>query len=144
MCGGENLIHKRYNDNSRLMTDIKKLQLTNGTEVVIYLEDQYYEEIYVYLHEQEAKFEELKPMIVFVAENLCRMDCIAQKYNGHDKFTDSYSIAYVCIEMPDIIKLTYYGMIENTEFDVVFQHKNDELVLKSFGMKKDISPDWDN
>lgn len=97
----------------------------------------------MYLHGQAEIFEELKPMIIFVAENLCTMDGIAQKYDDDDTFVDSYSIAYVYIDMPDRIKLTYYGSIENTEFDVVFQYTNSEFVLKSFGLKKDIQPDWD-
>jgi len=137
------LIHKRYNNKSKLIADANNLQLTNGTEVMIYREDQWHDDVVVDLEEQAEKFEELKQLIVFVAENLCKMDCIAQKYDGDDKFAYGYAVAYVCIDMPDRIKLTYYGMTVNTEFDVVFQHINGEFILKSFGMVKDISPNWD-
>ncbi len=83
-------------------------------------------------------------MIVFIAENLCKMDYIAQKYTRDNKFAYSYMVAYIYIEIPDRVKLTYYGTIQNTEFDVTFQHINSEFILKSFGMVKDIQPNWDN
>lgn len=137
------MIHERYNDKSKLIINANELQLTNGTEVMIYREDQWHDEIVVDLEGQEEKFEELKQLIIFVAENLCKMDCIAQKYDGDNQFADSYEIAYICLDAPDKIKLTYYGTIENTEFDVVFQHINGTLMLKSFGTVKDIQPDWD-
>lgn len=137
------MIHKRYNDKSKMITDINKLQITNETEVIIYDGDKFYNEVVVSLKGQVDKFDELKPFIGFVAENLSKMDCIAQKYDGHDKFDENYAIAYVCLNAPDIIKLTYFGMIMNTEFDVVFQCLNGELVLKSFGTVKNIPSNWD-
>ncbi|MDE7424768.1 MAG: hypothetical protein K2N51_13945 [Lachnospiraceae bacterium] len=132
------MIHKRYNNKSKLITDTNKLQLTNETEVIIYREEQYYDEVVVDLEGQVDKFDELKPLIGFVAENLCKMDCIAQKYDGDDKFAENYAIAYVCLESPNTIKLTYFGTFVNTEFDVVFQYIKEDLVLKSFGTMKNI------
>ena len=67
------MIHKRYNNKSKLIADANNLQLTNGTEVMIYREDQWHDDVVVDLEEQAEKFEELKPLIVFVAENLCKM-----------------------------------------------------------------------
>lgn len=137
------MIHERYNNKSQLITDPNSLQLTSGTEVVIYREDQWHDEVFVDLEEQAGQVEELKPLIVFVAENLCKMDCIAQKYSKDNKFAFGYVVAYVCIDMPDRVTLTYFGTLENTEFDVVFQHINSEFILKSFGTVKDIPPNWD-
>lgn len=137
------MIHKRYNNKSKLITNINEFQLTNETEVIIYLEEQYYDEVVVDLEGQTDKFDELKPLIGFVAENLCKMDCIAQKYDGDDKFAENYAIAYVCLDSPNTIKLTYFGTFVNTEFDVVFQYINGELILKSFGTMKNIPSDWD-
>lgn len=137
------MIHKRYNNKSKLITDINKLQRTNETEVIIYDGDKFYNEVVVNLNGQVDKFDELKPFIGFVAENLSKMDCIAQKYDGDDKFAENYEIAYICLNAPDIIKLTYFGTFVNTEFDVVFQCLNGELALKSFGTVKNIPLDWD-
>ncbi|MCI8409458.1 MAG: hypothetical protein HFJ09_09360 [Lachnospiraceae bacterium] len=136
------MIHNRYNNKSKLITNINEFQLTNETEVIIYREEQYYDEIVVDLERQVDKFDELKPFIGFVAENLSKMDCIAQKYDGDDKFAENYAIAHICLDAPDTIKLTYFGTFVNTEFDVVFQCLNGELVLKSFGLTKNIPSDW--
>lgn len=136
------MAHKRYNDENRLITDRNQLQLTNGTEVVIYREDAFHEDIVVELEGQADQFEELKPLIAFAAANLCEMDCVAQEYDGDEQFAEHYEAAYVCLDAPDRIRITYFGACENTEFDVVFQRENSDLVLKSFGMVKDIAPDW--
>lgn len=137
------MIYKRYNDESKLITNTDEFQLINETEVLIYREDQWYGEVIVDLGSQADKFDELKPFIRLVAENLCKMDCIAQKYNGDNKFAENYAIAYICLDVPDTIKLTYFGTFVNTEFDVVFQYTNGKLILKSFGTVKNIPLDWD-
>lgn len=138
----KDMAYRRYNDENRLITDRDQLQLTNGTEVVIYSEDAFHEDIVVDLEGQADRFEELKPLIVFAAANLCEMDCVAQEYDGDEQFADHYEAAYVSLDAPDRIRITYFGACENTEFDVVFQRVNNDLVLKSFGMAKDIAPDW--
>lgn len=139
------MIRERYNDKNRLIADADELQLTNEAEVMIYREDKWQDEIVVDLEGQPDKFEELKPFIVFAAENLCKMDYIAQKYeyNRDTGFADHFVVAYICLDTPDRIKLTYYGTVENTEFDVVFQYINGGFILRSFGMIKNIPPDWD-
>jgi len=136
------MAHRRYDDENRLITDRDQLQLTNGTEVVIYREDAFHEDIVVDLGGQADRFEELKPLIVFAAANLCEMDCVAQEYDGDGQFAEHYEAAYVSLDAPDRISITYFGVCENTEFDVVFQRVDNDLVLKSFGMAKDIAPEW--
>lgn len=141
------MIQKRYADETRLTLDANELKLTDGTLVRIYEEDKWYDEVCIDLKESAAKFEELKPYLIFIAKNLCKMDAIVQKYYSSLKkntsFADGYEVAYLCLDEPDGIRLTYYGTHENTEFDVIFQHINDEFILKSFGMVKNIPPDWD-
>ena len=141
------MIFKRYNDKNSLITDADELQLSATAEVVIYREDKWYSDVLFDLEGKKEKFNELKPLIVFIAENLCELDCIAQKYSalhGDDRFADGYVAAYICLREPDLVSLTYYGTYENTEFDVVFQHCDDRFILKSFGMVKDIAPDWES
>lgn len=135
------MAHKRYNDENRLITDRGQLQLTNGTEVVIYRGDAFHEDIVVDLEGQADRFEGLKPLIALAAANLCEMDCVAQEYDGDGQFAEHYEAAYVCLDAPDQIRITYFGACENTEFDVVFQRERNDLVLKSFGMAKDIASD---
>lgn len=137
------MLQERYNDKSKLVTDASELVLNNDAEVMIYREDKWQDEVVVWLEGQEDQFEELKPFIIFAARNLCKMDYIAQKYeyDRDSRFAEHFVVAYICLDPPDRIKLTYYGVTENTEFDVGFQYINGGFILKSFGMVKDIPPD---
>lgn len=140
------LMYKRYADENNLITDVNELQLSDQSEVLIYREDEWYDEIVVILSGQEDRFEELKPLISLAAKNLCEMDYMAQRYSalhGDNEFADGYVVSYICFPDSDLISLTYYGTNENTEFDVVFQYRNDRFLLKSFGMNKDVKEDWD-
>ena len=123
--------------------DINELKLTEDAQVLIYYGDKQYDEVTIDLEGEESKFDELKPYIIFVAKNLCKMDCIAQKYSRDSEFAYRYEVAYIHLNVRDIISLRYYGMIENTEFDVVFQYVNGDFILKSFGMVKNIPLNWD-
>ncbi len=109
---------------------------------MIYREDRHHEEIVVDLGGQEEQFEELKTLIAFAAGNLCKMDRIAQEYNKDKQFADHYEVAYLRLDTPDTIRITYFGVCENTEFDVVFQVADGDLILRSFGTIKDIASDW--
>ena len=140
------MIQKRYEDSTKLIVDANELELTGTAQVLVYREDKWYDEITVDLQGQEEKFEELKPLIVYAAQNLCKMDVIAQRYSalhGDSKFVEGYKVAYICLGALEEISVYYYGMRENTEFEVIFQRVGDELLLKSFGMTKNIPPDWD-
>lgn len=127
------LVHERYNDKSYLIADANELRLSNESEVVIYRETECHDEIVVDLEGQEERFEELKTRIAFAAGNLCKMDSIAQEYDGTGRFADDFAAAYIRLDGEDVIIITYFGTYENTEFDVVFQYNGDRFVLKSFG-----------
>ena len=141
------MVHKRYDDKSRLIADMDEYKLTDGAEVIVYREDQWHEDVAVILRGQEGAFEELKPLIAFTALHLCEMDFMAQKYSGlyggDGKFDEHFEAAYIRLVPPEEIRLTYFGAVENTEFDVVFWYGGDGLLLKSFGMEKNIPADWD-
>lgn len=139
-------MRERYADSLKLIVDVNELQLTKWGTVLVYRGDEQHDEIAVNLGEQEEKFEDLKPYLACIAKNLCKMDSIAQKYtalHGNSSFADDYEAAYICLDASDKVRLGYYGINENTEFDVVFQHINGDFILKSFGMVKNIPSDWD-
>lgn len=141
------MVKKRYTDTAKLITNIDKLELTDAGEVLIYRGDKWYGEVTVNLEGKEEKFEELKPVIAYVAKNLCKIDLIAQRYDtlyGDGKLVYSCEMAYICLNALDEIRVRYYGMQVNTEFDVVFQYVNDEFLLKSFGMRENIPIDWNS
>ncbi len=141
------MIKKRYIDTTKLITNIDNLTLTDEGDVLIYCGDEWYIEVSVDLHGKEERFEQLKPMIVYLAKNLCNIDMIAQKYSAlddkDDEFVYNYEIAYIDIIALDEISVTYYGMRVNTQFDVVFQCVDNQFLLKSFGTRKNIPLDWD-
>lgn len=141
------MIKKRYIDTTKLITNIDNLTLTDEGDVLIYYGDEWYIEVSVDLHGKEEQFEQLKPMIVYLAKNLCNIDMIAQKYSAlddkDDEFVYNYEIAYIDISALDEISVTYYGMRVNTQFDVVFQCVDNQFLLKSFGTRKNIPLDWD-
>lgn len=140
------MIRKRYVDTAKLITDIEKFELTSAGEILIYCGDKWYDEVTVNLEGQEEKFEEVKSVIAYIAKNLYKIDLIAQRYDtlyGDGKFASSYEIGYICLNALNEISVRYYGMKVNTEFDVIFQYINDEFLLKSFGMRKNIPLDWD-
>lgn len=137
------MMQKRYTDTEKLITNLDDFVLTDERDVLIYSGDQWYSEVSVDLEGKEDKFEELKPMISYIAKNLCNMDLIAQKYCSDCKFASHYEVAYIDLNALDEISLRYYGMQENTEFDVVFQCVDDRFLLKSFGTVKNIPLDWD-
>lgn len=144
--GGKNLLQKRYTDTEKLITNSAELKITEDAEVLIYSGDKWYDEVFVDLNGKEQQFEELKPHIAYIAEHLCEMDLIAQKYSalhGDSEFVQGYEIAYVYLDGLDKIRLLYYGMIENTEFYVVFSHVKDKFLLQSFGMQKNIPSTWE-
>lgn len=141
------MIQKRYTDKEKLIADPDELKLTDGTLVQIYQEDKWYGEVFVDLEDSADEFETLKPYIVSAAEKLCEMDTIVQRYSasrGDSRFSDHYDVAYVCLDKPDGIRLTYYGTCVNTMFDVCFQCENNKLILKSCGLVKNIPPDWES
>lgn len=140
------MVQERYKDKDHLISDIHELSLISKSEVLIYKEDLRHDDICLDLEEAVTHFEELKPYIRFIAENLSKMDSIVQKYsesNGNNRFADNFELAYICLKEPNEIILTYYGANENTQFDVVFQYYKEILILKSCGLMKDILFDWD-
>lgn len=90
------------------------------------------------------EFESLKPFIAFIAQNLCELDNIAQKFNrmhsGESRFP--FDLEIVFIDGSYVI-LEYWGTEVNTQFDVVFEYSKDKLTLKKFGMIQDIPAEWE-
>lgn len=137
-------MYDRYNDIDKFITDPDKFRVVNGSEVYISSEDNY--NIVVDLQGHTEEFEQLKPFIVLVAKNICRLDNIVQKFERQQNRNGSssqfqYNIAVVFIDDPYII-LEYWGTEENTQFDVVFEYDKEKFLLKSFGTIQDIPENW--
>lgn len=133
----------RYSDIEKFITDPEKLQIVNGSEVYISNEENY--DIVVDLQRDVTKFDNLKPFIALIAKNICELDNMAQKFDSlHSKSNHfPYKVEIVFIDEPFFI-LEYWGTEENTQFDVVFEYKEDKFVLKSFGTLQDIPANWED
>ena len=129
------MLHKRYTDNTKLISNADELQLTNQTEVVIYRKDKWQDEIIVDLEEQAENFEQLKPYIAYIAQNLSNMDCMVQKYSKEPKFAFDFILAYVYMDLSNHIILEYWGTTVNTTFQVIFEQANGKFHLKKCGTK---------
>ena len=138
-------MYDRYNDIEKFITDPDKFRIVNGSEVYISSEDNY--NIVVDLQGHTEEFEQLKPFIVLVAKNICRLDNIVQEFERQQNRNGAssqfhYNIAIVFIDDPYII-LEYWGTEENTQFDVVFEYDKEKFLLKSFGTIQDIPENWE-
>lgn len=128
-------MYDRYNDIDKFITDPDKFRVVNGSEVYISSEDNY--NIVVDLQGHTEEFEQLKPFIVLVAKNICRLDNIVQKFERQQNRNGSssqfqYNIAVVFIDDPYII-LEYWGTEENTQFDVVFEYDKEKFYYENYG-----------
>ena len=137
-------MYNRYNDLGKFITDISELKIKNGSEVSISSEKDY--DIVIDLDDRVGEFEELIPFIAIVARSICELDNMAQSFDvlhlkGSWQFP--YDLEIVYLDRPNIVRLEYWGTIENTVFDVCFEYKDNKFVLKSFGLREDIPDDWD-
>ena len=147
-------MYNRYDDINKFITDIDKLEMDNEGTVCISKEEDYY--IWVCLEDQMERFEELKPVIIKIAEHICELDNTVQRYYekccenskryykeryNTDDFEDPLVIVY--IDEPNIITLEYWGARENTQYLVMFEEIDDKFILKSFGSVEDIPENWD-
>ena len=128
-------MYDRYNDIDKFITDPDKFRVINGSEVYISSEDNY--NIAVDLQGHTEEFEQLKPFIVLVAKNICRLDNIVQKFERQQNRNGAssqflYNIAVVFIDDPYII-FEYWGTEENTQFDVVFEYDKEKFYYENYG-----------
>lgn len=135
-------MYNRYNDIEKFVIDPNKLQVVNGSEIYISSEENY--NIVVDLQGHTDEFEQLKPFIITVVQNVCELDNVAQKFDklqsGSPHFP--YVVSIIFIDYPYVI-FEYWGTEENTQFDVVFEYNEGTFTLKSFGTILDISPNWE-
>ena len=135
-------MYNLYNDIEKFVIDPNKLQVVNGSEIYISSEENY--NIVVDLQGHTDEFEQLKPFIITVVQNVCELDNTAQKFDklqsGSPHFP--YVVSIIFIDYPYVI-FEYWGTEENTQFDVVFEHNDGKFTLKSFGTISNIPSNWE-
>ncbi len=135
--------YNRFGDLSKMITNVNELKIVDGSCVYISKEEDY--DIVVDLDDKVHEFENMKQYIVFIAEHICELDNIAQKfiYNRHPEETEFKDIlAIVYIDEP-YVTLEYWGATVNTQYLVKFIYEDNKFKLKSFGWVDDIPDDWD-
>ena len=136
--------YNRYSDINKFVTDPNELKIVDNSYVYISREEDY--GIALDLDERVSEFEMLKSQIVFVAEHICELDNMAQRfiYMRHPEekeFMDTLEIVY--IDDPNIVTLEYWGYHVNTQYLVEFKYEDNRFKLKSFGMVNDIPDNWE-
>ena len=161
----------RYGDLSKFITDPDLLQTTGDGGVYISNEDNY--GIAVYLKTCYASFDEVKPFIAFLATQICELDNAVQRFDrksqkkrirrdvslpspyriDYSSMEDNptpqeeksdYILAYIYMEEKNRISLNYWCTTENSEFDVVFEYKENKFFLRSFRIIHNIPDNWED
>ena len=135
-------MYNRYHDIRKFITDPEKLQMMNGSEVYISSEEDY--DIVVDLEGHTEEFKRLKPFIAVIAQSLCELDNTVQKFNrlhsGESQFP--FDLKIVFIDGSYAI-LEYWGTEVNTQFDVVFEYKENKFFMRSYGIIDNIPDNWE-
>lgn len=136
--------YNRYSDKSKFIADESRIEFYEDCYIRISDEDDY--DMEIVLTKGARDIADIKKYIISLIGYICELDNMAQKYlsiqhPALDQFP--YDLANIYIDGPEDIRLGYYGIIENTEFDVGFKFVENRFVLRSYGMTKDIPEDWD-
>lgn len=138
-------MYDRFNDASKFITP-DKWALDGDGFVYISGEDDY--DIAVDFERCYCSFEELKPFITLVVEQITELDNTVQRfYNKSHGFSPlretEFYLNLVSLPKPDFVTLEYVCEKVNSQFDVLFEYKNERFYLREFGLLKDIPEDWD-
>lgn len=135
--------YNRY-DRSMFIADEREIKIYGECYVSIFKEGDY--EIGIFLGKGALEIDDIKKYIMSLIEHICELDNIVQKYNSirypqeHDF---PFELNCIQIDGPKDIRFQYDCYLYNTSFDVGFKWIENQFVLKSFGMVKDIPEDWD-
>lgn len=139
-------MYDRYGDISKFITKPEKLEVTCDKFVYISSEGDY--DIAVNLNSCYGSFDEVKPFIAFLAKHINELDNTVQRFdNKQHRFsplreTNDY-LNLISFPKPRFVTLEYVCTDVNSQFDVLFEYKNERFYLREFGLLKDIPEDWD-
>lgn len=139
-------MYNRYKDISKFITDPSEWTLDCNGFVYISGEDDY--DIAVDFERCFCSLEELKPFITLVVEHLNELDNTVRRFDNKQhgfsplRETRDY-LNLISFPKPCFVTLEYVCTDVNSQFDVLFEYKNDRFYLKKFGLLKDIPEDWD-
>lgn len=138
----------RYGDITKFITEPDKLEVTHDKFVYISSEEDY--DIAVNLNSCYGSFDEVKPFIAFLAKHINELDNTVQRFdcrNGSDYDPNSdetpFVLEFISLEKPDTITLSYICTDENSQFDAVFEFKDNSFHLRLFGIVKNIPDNWE-
>lgn len=140
-------MYDRYSDISKFITP-DNWEIDSHGLVHISREDDY--DIAVDFKRCCRSFEEAKPFIELVAKHINELDNAVQRFdcrNGSDYDPNSdetpFVLELISLEKPDTITLSYICTDENSQFDAVFEYKNNGFHLRLFGTVKNIPDNWE-
>lgn len=126
----------RYKDRSKFKQKIEDF-IRQG-DIYISSEDDYD----IWISNSDEEIIKYKKFIEFCIPNIGKLDMIARKYmaNGNNV---NYDIKGVEFEDNNIIKLDCFTTEHNSSFWIVFTYQNDDFILESIGMDKNIPKNWE-
>lgn len=164
-------MYNRYNDISKFITQIDKLQISDES-CYISKKDDY--DIVIDLESFVDEFDDLKPFIIFLSQHICELDNTVQKFNNSKRAKEKmfalpsslgllrfdysksmenepyktekdfpFTLEVIYLEKPNFVILDYWHTQINSQLSVVFEYKNDKFYLRSFGMFDCIPDNWD-
>lgn len=136
----------RYGDITKFITDSDKLEVTHDKFVYISSEEDY--DIAVDFERCFCSFEELKPFAALIVERLYELDNTVQRFhNKRHGFSPlretNYYLNLISFAKPCFVTLDYVCTDVNSQFDVLFEYKNERFYLREFGLLKDIPDNWE-
>lgn len=139
-------MYDRHSDASKFITPDKWALDGNGF-VYISGEDDY--DIAVDFERCFCSFEELKPFIALIVERVNELDNTVQRFHnkrhGFSPLRETeFYLNLISFPRPDFVTLEYVCTDVNSQFDVLFEYKNERFYLRKFGLLKDIPEDWDD
>lgn len=139
-------MYDRHSDASKFITPDKWALDGNGF-VYISGEDDY--DIAVDFERCFCSFEELKPFIALIVERVNELDNTVQRFHnkrhGFSPLRETeFYLNLISFPKPSFVTLEYVCTDVNSQFDVLFEYKNERFYLQEFGLVKDIPEDWDD
>lgn len=136
----------RYNDASKFINEPREWVLDGDGFVYISAEDDY--DIAVDFERCFCSLEEIKPFIALVVERINELDNAVQRFHnkrhGFSPLQETdYYLNLISFPKPGFVTLEYVCTDVNSQFDVLFEYKNERFYLREFGLLKDIPEGWE-
>ncbi len=134
----------RYRDRTKFIP-LVELHEEDGL-ICISPEDNY--DIAIDAEKCYVPFEGLKPFFAVILKHIGELDNIVQQFDNLKCGTPlsdetPYILNMINVPKTNFVTFEYICTDVNSEFNALFEYKNERFYLREFGMVKNIHDDWD-